>query len=151
MNRIEPRGSTSIDEDFAAWAAEQAALLRDAKFDRVDLENVAEEIESLGNSDRYEIDSRMEVLLQHLLKWQVQPAHRSNSWRASIREQRIRIGRVVERSPSLRHYPARHLAGSYVLGRDAAITETGLPETRFPESCPFTIEQILDPDFLPEA
>jgi hypothetical protein len=151
MNEIKLQDRlTSLEDDYARWAAEQAALLRTGRVDSLDLHNLAEEIDGLGNSDRYEIDSRMEVLLHHLLKWRYQPGRRSNSWKASIREQRIRIGRVIEKSPSLRDYPAKHLAGSYVIGRDAAITETSLPEAIFPEACPFTIEQILDADFLPD-
>ena len=92
----------------------------------------------------------MEVLLQHLLKWQFQPSKRTNSWKASIVEQRMRIGRLVAESPSLKSYPTVHLSGSFVIARGAAIDETGLPESVFPETCPYTIEQILDPAFLPD-
>ena len=149
MNRIDLKTPAGYRDDFALWSAEQAALIRAGKLDRVDLENVAEEIESLGRSEQYQIDSRMEVLLQHLLKWQFQPERRTNSWKASIFEQRMRIGRVIKGSASLRDYPTETLAGSFVIGRNQAITETGLPEAAFPETCPYTIEQILDPDFLP--
>lgn len=149
MNRIDLKRLVGYRDDFALWSAEQAALIRAGRLDRVDLENVAEEIESLGRSEQYQIDSRMEVLLQHLLKWQFQPERRTNSWKASIFEQRMRIARVIKGSPSLRDYPAETLAGSFVIGRNQAITETGLPEAAFPETCPYTIEQILDPDFLP--
>lgn len=149
MNKIDLKHLAAYEDDFALWAAEQGALIRAGKLDRVDLENVAEELASLGNSERYEIDSRMEVLLQHLLKWHFQPEGRSNSWKASIREQRLRIARVVKASPSLRDYPKENLEGSFIIGRNEAITETKLPETAFPESCPYSVEQILDPDFLP--
>lgn len=149
MNRIDPRGQISIDEDFAAWAAEQGALLRGGKFERVDTEHVAEEIEDLGRSGKYEIVHRMEVLLAHLLKWQFQPEKRSNSWRATIREQRSRIADVLNESPSLRPYPEENVGRAYVIGLGVAITETGLPEAAFPQTCPYGIEQILDPDFLP--
>src|SRR3954451_22460738 len=129
MNKIDLKHLASYEEDFALWAAEQAALLRAGKLDRVDIENVAEEIESLGRSDKYEIDSRLEILLQHLLKWHFQPEKRSNSWKASIREQRIKIARILKASPSLRDYPGQSLAGSFTIGLDAAIRETGLPES----------------------
>ena len=76
MNRIDLKTPVGYRDDFAQWSAEQAALIRAGKLDRVDLENVAEEIESLGRSEQYQIDSRMEVLLQHLLKWQFQPGVR---------------------------------------------------------------------------
>jgi len=149
MNRIDLKTLVGYRDDFALWSAEQAALIRAGRLDRVDLENVAEEIESLGRSEQYHIDSRMEVLLQHLLKWQFQPERWTNSWKASIFEQRMRIAKVIKGSPSLRDYPAETLAGSFVIGRNQAITETGLPEAAFPQACPYTIEQILDPDFLP--
>jgi len=149
MNKIDLKTLTSIDDDFALWAAEQGALIRSGRFDRVDLENVAEELESLGRGDKYQIDHRMEVLLAHLLKWQFQPEERSNSWKATLFEQRTRIGRLIEDSPSLKVRPGEMLRGSYIIGRYEAIRETKLPETIFPETCPYTIEQILDPDFLP--
>ena len=136
MNKIELKKQTSIDDDFALWAAEQGALLREGKLDRADLENVAEEIESLGRSGRYEIVSRMEVLLTHLLKWQFQPAKRSNSWRATLLEQRTRIADVLKESPSLKPYPGRNVDRAYVIGLSGAITETQLPESAFPETCP---------------
>lgn len=149
MNKVDLKKLTSIDDDFALWAAEQGALVRAAKFDRVDVENVAEELESLGRGDKYQIEHRMEVLLCHLLKWQFQPEKRTNSWRATIVEQRMRIARVIKDSPSLKTHPTEALRGSYILGLNQAITETRLPETAFPETCPYTVEQILDPDFLP--
>lgn len=151
MNELSlPKRLTPIDTDYARWADEQAALLRAGKYDLLDLQNLAEEVEGLARSDKYELDSRMEVLLQHLLKWQFQPAKRKGAWKGTIVEQRIRIARVISQSPSLRAYPLVNLHGNFVLGRNAAITETRLPESSFPETCPYTIEQILDPDFLPE-
>ena len=149
MNRIDLKTLTSMDEDFALWSAEQAALIRARKFDRVDLENVAEEIESLGRSDKYQIDHRMEVLLAHLLKWNFQPTKRSNSWKATLVEQRTRIARLIDESPSLRGRPGETLQGSYVIARYEAIKENELNEAMLPEACPYTIEQILDPGFLP--
>ena len=149
MNKIDLKHLASYEEDFALWSAEQAALLRAGKLDRVDIENVAEEIASLGRSDKYEIDSRLEILIQHLLKWQFQPDKRSNSWRASIREQRARISRVLRASPSLKSYPAQSLSGSYVIALDEAIRQSGKSESSFPTTCPYTAEQVLDDDFWP--
>jgi hypothetical protein len=149
MNKVDLKKLARHEEDFALWSAEQAALIRAEKFDRVDLENVAEEIESLGRSEEHQIDSRMEILLQHLLKWHLQPSKRSRSWKASIVEQRIRIERIVKSSPSLRNYPATSLHGSFIIGRTDAMNETMLPEAAFPEDCPYTIEQVLDLKFFP--
>lgn len=149
MNKIDLQHLASYEDDFALWSAEQAALLRAGKLDRVDTENLSEEIESLGDSHKDEIESRMVVLLAHLLKWQFQPGARSNSWRATILEQRSRITKRVKRSPSLRPYPALIVPEEYPTARLFASGDTGLPETAFPQNCPYPIEQILDPDFFP--
>ena len=105
MNKIDPNRLAVYDEDFALWSAEQAALIRAGKLDRIDLENVAEEIESLGKSDKRQIRSRLQVLMLHLLKWERQPAERSRSWASSIRDQRRAIVDLIDDSPSLRPYP----------------------------------------------
>ena len=114
-------------------------------------ENLAEEIESLGRSERYEIESRLKVLLVHLLKWRYQPQAQSNGWKGTIREQRARIARRIGDSPSLRGYPEEILADEYSFAVPQAADETGLSEDAFPAACPFTVEQILDPGFLPDA
>ena len=151
MNKLDLRHKpTGYEEDFARWSAEQAVLLRAGRLDRVDTENVAEEIESLGRSEQSEIESRMAVLLAHLLKHQFQPAQRSASWTATIFEQRYRIARVIRRSPSLKFYPAATRDEEYVIARRNAAAETGHPISVFPETCSYTIEQILDEDWLPE-
>lgn len=148
MNKIDLKRPTSIDDDFARWCAEQGALLRAGRLDQIDRDNLAEEIESLGRSDKREIRSRLLVLIHHLLKWQVQPEHRSGSWRATIRTQRDAILDLLTESPSLGPYPATVLAAQYALARANAADETQVPIGQFPAQCPWTVEQILDPDFL---
>ncbi len=149
MNKIDLRPPASYRNDLALWSAEQAAALRSGKLDRVDIENVAEEIESLGRSEESESESRMAVLLAHLLKHEFQPGRRTPSWTSTLFEQRYRIVCVLSRSPSLKTYPASTIEDEYVIARRNAAAETGLPTTDFPETCPYTIEQIFDPDFLP--
>lgn len=151
MNKIDLKKLAGYEEDFALWSAEQAALIRAGKFDRVDLENIAEEIESLGRSDKHQITSRIEVLLIHLLKWERQPEHRSRSWGATIRDQRHAILDLIEESPSLRPYPATVLDKRYERAREKASDEATIYLHLFPETCPYSIEQILDPEFLPGA
>ena len=147
-----PKISKSLYEiDFVAWTEQTAKLIRAREFDRVDWEAVSEEIESLGKSDRRELKSRFEVLLQHLLKWQYQSNLRSNSWRNTIDEQRNRIEDLLQDSPSLKPYLEEVLAECYRRGRKAASNETELPLDTFPVDCPYTIAQILDAEFLPEA
>ena len=149
MNKIDLPQPAGYDEDFALWSAKQAALLREGRFDQLDIENVAEEIASLGDSQRDEIESRLGVLLLHLLKWNFQPEKRSNSWRATIVEQRNRIRRRILRSPSLKTYPGEVLLDEYESARLYASGETALPLSDFPQNCPYSIEQILDSDFWP--
>jgi hypothetical protein len=152
MNKYERPGNvTSYEADYARWCAEQGALLRAGRLDALDRENLAEEIESLGRSDKYEIENRLEVLLLHLLKWAFQPEKQKSGWRATIVEQRIRIAKRIKESPSLRAYPAEILDDAYRLARAGAENETGLPYESFPETCPFAIDQILDKDWLPDA
>ena len=146
-----PRNAAAYDEDFFAWTEEQARLLRAGEVAEIDTLNLAEEIESVGRSDRREIRSRLIVLLAHLLKWRFQPDARSPSWRSTVREQRDQIEAILEDSPSLRPMIAEALSRAYKRARTVAAEETGLPETTFPADCPFTPEQILAEDFLPEG
>ncbi len=149
MNKIDLKKLTSIDDDFALWAAEQAALLTSGRLDRVDIENVVGELEYLGNSQKHEIESRLSVLLAHLLKWQFQPERRTNSWRATLFEQRREIARLIKRSPSLRDHPGQAFLDEYELAVLKASGETNLPTSAFPETCPYAIEQVLDPTYFP--
>jgi Domain of unknown function DUF29 len=137
------------NEDFVLWTKRQAALIRAGQFELIDWENVAEEIESLGTSDRRELSHRLEVLMMHLLKWQFQPMHRSRSWRSTIRTQRGRIERLLKESPSLRREVAGLSEEHYSLACNTASAETGFAAATFPESLPYTPEQILQDDFFP--
>lgn len=151
MNRIEAAGRTGHDEDFALWCDEQATALRSGRLATLDRGRLAEEIESLGRSEKYEIESRLLVLLVHLLKWRAQPSGRSSGWRGTIVEQRSRIARRLADSPSLAAYPASIMAEEYAIARLKAADEAGLPLDRFPETAPFDVAQVLDPDFWPDA
>ncbi len=152
MNKLDRRLKvTDYEADYALWCAEQGTLLREGRFDALDRENLAEEIESLGRSDRRQIESRLRVLAAHLLKWKFQPEKRKGDWQVTIRNQRIEILALVAESPSLRTHPARVLQAQYRVARANAADETGLPEETFPPECPFTIEQVLDQVWLPEV
>jgi hypothetical protein len=145
-----PRNSVDYEEDFYAWTVEQARLLRAGDLSAIDIANIAEELESMGRSDRRAIESRLTVLLSHLLKWQMQPAMRSTNWSGTIREQRRQIERLLRESPSLRPFVAEALSEAYGEAREDAVEETGLPETEFPIACPFTSDEVLSRTFLPE-
>lgn len=145
-----PRNAAAYDEDFFAWTEEQARLLRAGELAEIDALNLAEEVESVGRSDRREIRSRLIVLLTHILKWHFQPEARSSGWSGTIREQRDQIELILEDSPSLRPIVTEALSRAYNKARMIACEETALPAATFPIDCPFTPEQILAPDFLPE-
>jgi hypothetical protein len=140
----------SYDEDHHAWLLEQIALLESGRYGEIDIPHLVEELQAVASSHRHAIESRLGVLLLHLLKWRWQPERRSGSWESSIIEQRSRIARRVEESPSLRSHPAEILEEEYRVARRRAAAETGLSLSAFPERCPFTIDEVLDPDFLPE-
>jgi hypothetical protein len=140
----------TYEGDFYSWTQEQAARLRAQRPRDLDWENLAEEIASLGRSDRREISSRLSVLV-HLLKWQAQPGHRKPGWRSPAIEQRHRIAGLLAESPSLRRYPQQVLAVEYPAARSLAVAETGLSERTFPATCPFSIAEVLDEDFWPRG
>jgi Domain of unknown function DUF29 len=147
--KTKTRPATAYETDFHAWARDQAERLRAQRYNELDWENIAEEIETLGRSEKREIESRLGVLVVHLLKWSRQPQQRKSGWRATIIEQRHRLARGAKENPSLADYPAPMLAEEYELARLKAADETGLVEEVFPETCPLTIKQVLDPDFWP--
>jgi hypothetical protein len=137
------------DQDFVGWTEQIALALRQGDWAGLDIENLIEEVEALGKSDRRAIKSRLEVLLMHLLKWQFQPVQRSRSWEATILEQRMRIAEILEDSPSLKNYLPTVVEGCYGGARKLAAIETGLAIDDFPVDCGYAIEQLLNEGFLP--
>ena len=146
---LSPPPAVSYDDDLCLWAEQQAALLRDGRWRQIDAANVAEEVESVGSSQKSAIRSRLVILIMHLLKWEFQPEMRKYGWRATIIEQRIRIDDLIETSPSLRTWADQALAKAYRLAVLRAVDDTGLSEDVFPRLCPYTVEGILDAGFLP--
>jgi hypothetical protein len=145
-----PRNAAAYDEDFFAWTEEQARLLRAGEFSQLDIANVAEEMEDMGRSIRRELRNRLSVLTMHLLKWRYQPGYRSPSWSGTISEQREQIADLISESPSLKPVLAQEFTKMYRSAVNKAMSETGLPEATFPADCPFTPDQILAADFLPQ-
>ena len=142
----------AYEKDIVAWANEQASFIRAGRFDLLDLEHIAEEIEDVGKSEQRELSSRMVVLLAHLLKWQYQPARRGSSWERTIKVQRTQVIRCLKKTPSLKSslQDQDWLDSTWDDAITQATNETGIELTVFPESCPWTSEQILDQDFFPE-
>jgi len=142
-------GTAGYEVDFYAWANEQAALLRAGRFGALDFENIAEELESLGKSQKKELISRLVVLLTHLLKWRFQPRRRSGSWDATIKVQRRDLRRHMKDNPSLRAVLDEAIEESYGDAVILAGSETGLPDATFPATCPWSWDQIMDEEFGP--
>jgi hypothetical protein len=139
------------EQDLYAWTQEQAALLRARRADALDWENLAEEIAAVGGSDRRKLESRLCVILLHLLKWQAQPALRGASWRKTLRTQRREIRKLLQQSPSLRRQVPQLIREAYPDAVKDAVDETGLPAEQFPSSCPYAPDDVLDEGHLPEA
>jgi Domain of unknown function DUF29 len=137
------------EQDFHAWAREQASALRAHRPNAVDWQHIAQELESMGGSEQREMENRLRVILMHLLRWQVQPAFRSKCWERTLRTQRRDLERHLERNPSLRRLLPEALAEQYDGAVTEAIRETGLAESAFPASPPYSVEQVTDQGFLP--
>ncbi len=140
------QNSSLYEQDFYQWTQEMAIALRSGQVSALDWENLAEEIESLGKSDRRSLQSRLEVLIMHLLKWQYQPSKQSNSWRFTMTEQRLRIQSLLADSPSLKAYIETKLPRSYQNACKLAAAETGLERETFPANCPYKISELLNDD-----
>ncbi len=140
----------NYNKDFYAWLMNNASLLRQHKFNEVDIEHIAEELESMGKSEKRELTSRLTVLLAHLLKWKFQSALRSRSWKNTISTQRIDILELLDDSPSLKYELEERVVIAYEKAKLSAEDETGIDKNNFPETCPFTVEQLLKKDYLPE-
>ena len=138
------------ERDFCLWVEEQVRLLREGALEHLDVANLADEIEDLGIGEKKAVKSNLVVVLMHLLKHQFQPRRRSRSWRASILEHRQRLRDDLRASPSLRNHARAVFEEAYADARARAITETGLAERTFPRTAAYTLDQTLDPDFLPD-
>src|SRR3954470_14123897 len=135
--------NTLYDQDFYAWANEQAPLLRTGNLSAADIQHIAEEIESMGRAEKRDLVSRLEVLLMHLLKWQSQPDRRGKSWTNTIRVQRNRLKTHLGDNPSVKPQLPASVQAEYENARIEAASEPALDESVFPEVCAWSSEQIL--------
>jgi hypothetical protein len=138
------------DRDFYFWITKNVELLRSGQLAEVDLEHIAEELESMGKRELRQLRSRVQVLVMHLLKWKYQPDKQSKSWLTTIDHQRDEIEALLLDSPSLRGQLDNALDMVYAKAKRDASRETDLPEEAFPEYCPFQLAEILDQGFFPE-
>ncbi|OQW94239.1 MAG: hypothetical protein BWK79_06870, partial [Beggiatoa sp. IS2] len=135
------------EQDFQQWLEYQIALLRNSRFNEIDIEHLIEELAGMGNSDKRELVSHFRILLTHLLKWQFQYRELTDkwekftggSWRGSISEHRTGIIKQLKMSPSLRRYLSEAVNEAYPDALKIANKETGLPSSVFPDRCPYTL------------
>ena len=141
----------TYEQDFVGWLNTQAELLTTGKVNELDIKNLVEEIEAMGRSEKRELESRMIILVMHLLKWTFQPNYQSRSWANTINEQRRRIGRVIKDSPSLKNSlnDTEWFNDIWQSALYQAVSETGLDIKIFPEQPIWTTQQILVDDFFP--
>ena len=142
--------SETYSTDFSDWTRQTAQLLRERRWDELDVANLIDEVEDLGKSERRAIASQLTRLLLHLLKWHYQPQRRSDSWLDSITDARTQIDLAIKDSPSLKDYPAEQLEDSYRRARRQAATQTKLEISVFPETCQYPLDLVLSEDWLPE-
>ncbi len=140
---------TGYEEDFALWAKEQADMLVKGNFSTLDIVNLVEEIQDMSRRHHDALEHRLTVLLAHLLKCLVPSEHKSARWSATLFEQRKRIAKLLQKNPSLAPHVGEYAADNYELAVKWASADTHLPTSRFPAESPFTIVQILDPDYEP--
>ena len=145
------QGTDLYVHDFYTWCLDQAALLEARDADAIDWEHLAEEMQVLAGSERRALRHHMQGLLLHLLKWQYQPTMRQtgHSWETSIRNYRREARYLLEDNPGMRPHVPEILTRAYHDGREDASDETRLPIGTFPDTCPWTLAQILAHDFWP--
>jgi len=134
----------------ALRAVTNAKLLREGKLEGIDIEHVAEELESMGKTQQRMLIGRLTALLAHLMKWQLQPELRSRSWKNTIKMQRIDLQELLQDNPSLRPQMGEALNRAYRKAKLLAAGDTDMDETGFPETCPYSFEQALEEAFWPE-
>lgn len=137
--------------DFYAWAQHQANLLKIGHLSELDMDNLIEEIEDMSRSEKRALESRLIVLLVHLLKWKYQSERRGRSWDLTIKEQRVRLFKALKTSPSLKNQLEPVVFDAYEVAILKAAKETKLDVTIFPDTCPWFVAQILDDNYYPNV
>ena len=144
--QVRPKSKDLYEEDFYVWTEAQAALLRERRFEALDLANLIEEVEGLGDAKKSAVLNNASVIIEHLLKLQHSPGQEPrNAWRASVREHRRRLRRDL--TPRLRQILEEELSALYDEGRDdtaALLRDHGedAAADALPVGCPYTVEQI---------
>jgi len=140
----------SYDKDFYSWTQEQAELLKHGRFSELDIDNLIEEVETMGRTEKRELESRLTVLLLHLLKWKYQDVRQCRSWELSIIEQRLKFEETLKENPGLKSKLNDMLKKAYRYAVIEASKETKISIKIFPELCPWELDKITDSEFYPD-
>ena len=138
------------EQDFYLWIEQAVKLLSENRLSELDRENLIEEIGDMASSQKNALESNLEVILMHLLKYRYQPEKRSNSWKYTLFEHRRRLHKAFKISPSLKPHFTEEFSNCYNTARKFAAIETGIAMDAFPPASPFTESQVLDEDYLPD-
>ncbi len=151
-NSVGPSKANLHEDDFFTWTQQQAALMRNGQFDRVDVTNVIEEIETLGRSEAAALESAYRLICMHQLKRMAQPAlAESRSWTKTIARERLNAARLLRQNPGLKPRREDLFQAAYDDARKEAAIETGLAPAIFPIEAPFTLDQITDEGYWARA
>ena len=151
--RIDRHGEDADDlyrRDFYSWTLRQAELIRAGRFEQADIDNLVEEIETMGRSEAAALESAYRLICMHHLERMFQPQRASKSWTNTIVRERLHAARVLRDNPGLKPRQQELFASAYADARKEAASETGLAVTTFPDAAPFTLAQLLDEGFWSE-
>ena len=149
LQTLPTENSDIYNWDYCLWVELMMQLLQEGKLMELDIPHLLEELDDMSGSQRDALESNLEIILMHLLKYSHQPQLRSRSWLSTIFEHRNRLKKAFKRSPSLQRYYQEIFEECYQTARKMAAIETGLSMSNFPEISPFTSAQVLDIDYLP--
>ncbi|MCE2720155.1 MAG: DUF29 domain-containing protein [Dolichospermum sp.] len=143
---------TLYDQDFYLWIQTTIQHLQERNLEQLDIENLIEEIDSMGRSEKKELKTRLVVLIEHLLKlqyWIEEKDDNAGGWRNTVVEQRRQITYTLADSPSLKAILNDVFLPCYQDAKKDTINKYQLPSNLFPEEPPFSLAQVLNADFIP--
>ncbi|WP_013323046.1 DUF29 domain-containing protein [Gloeothece verrucosa] len=135
------------DQDFYLWIEETHELLKNRKFDELDLENLLEEIAAMGRSEKRELKTRLVVIIEHLLKlmfWDEEREYNQRGWKITVTEQKYQLLVLLQDSPSLRSYLDEVFLSCYKSSVKILAAMDNFPINRIPETPPFSLEEIIN-------
>ena len=151
-SKVNVKPSSMYDTDYQLWLDQTVMQLRSHSFSSLDLENLIEEIASLGRSEKHAVSSYLKRLCEHLLKvkyWETERGNCLRGWKVEVRNFRLEIKAYLEVSPSLKSFLEGNFAKQYKNGRKLFLDASELNPELVSQEPDFTLEQALDEDWLP--